>query len=42
MGVIWGDFIEEQERLARGIGIRSRLMYFLRGLGDRLQARVRP
>ena len=41
MGVIWGDFIEEQERLTRGVGIRSSLMYFLRSLGGRLRARAR-
>jgi hypothetical protein len=41
MGVIWGDFIEEQERLTRGLGMRSSLMYFLRSLGARRRARVR-
>jgi len=42
MGVIWGAGMEEDDRLAPGVGICSSLRYFLRSLGGRLRALMRP
>lgn len=42
MGVIWGEGREPHRCPTRGLGICSCLLYFLRSLGGRLQALVRP
>jgi hypothetical protein len=41
MGVIWGEGPEPHRCPTRGLGMYSCLLYFLRSLGGRLQARVR-
>jgi hypothetical protein len=38
MGVVWGDGLAPHECPSQGVGICSCLLYFLRGLGDRVHA----